>query len=255
MEKYERISAVSLVIAESPLKNCGVNFWFKSVPPVRYAVAVTPGLSLLDPRPLPHAQIKLLACGVSQAVQGFPALGAVPGELQSLNAMFQGKKLLDQDFTAQTLERELAQGGYSIVHIAAHGNFGADASRTYILAFDKPLTMDRLEELILPHLLSDHPIELLTLSGCQTAAGDDRAALGLAGVAIKAGARSALASLWSIEDAATQQLMTEFYANLKNHPGQTKVQALQQAQIKMLNDTQRSHPCYWSPFLIIGNWL
>ncbi len=93
------------------------------------------------------------------------------------------------------------------------------------------------------------------LSACQTASGDDRAALGLAGVAVKAGARSALASLWSVNDQSTAELISGFYHELRESPSASKAKALQAAQIKMLEDRRYRHPCYWAPYLIIGNWL
>jgi CHAT domain-containing protein len=221
----------------------------------RYAVAVSPGLTLMEPKPMSRANAKLLACGLSTSVQGYPALAAVPKELANIHAAFGGKLLLDKDFLTGNFDRELAGGKYSMVHIASHGEFGSDMNRTFILTFDGRLTMDRLEQMLLPSSLSDRPIELLTLSACQTSAGDDRAALGLAGAAIKAGARSALASLWSIDDDATEKVMTGFYAQLKDHSNLTKAQALQQAQKLMLADPQFKHPAFWSPFMIIGNWL
>ena len=97
-------------------------------------------------------------------------------------------------------------------------------------------------------------MELLTLSACQTAAGDDRAALGLAGVAVKAGARSALATLWLINDQAAARLVTAFYRQLQD-AGVSKAQALRQAQLQLLADRRYQHPGYWAPFLLIGNWL
>jgi len=98
------------------------------------------------------------------------------------------------------------------------------------------------------------PLELLTLSACETAAGDDRAALGLAGMAIKAGAKSALATLWFIDDEATAELITEFYKNLQD-PATSKAMALQQAQLTLLKNPERAHPGLWAPFLLINNWL
>ena len=92
------------------------------------------------------------------------------------------------------------------------------------------------------------------LSACQTAVGDERAALGLAGVAVQAGARSAVASLWSISDAATTELISEFYRLLSETDG-SKAQALQQAQLSLLAQSRFSHPFYWSALLLIGNWL
>jgi len=100
----------------------------------------------------------------------------------------------------------------------------------------------------------DDALELLTLSACQTAAGDDRAALGLAGVAIKAGARSALATLCFIEDQAASELTTEFYRQLQN-PAISRAKALQGAQVKLLSDWRYGHPGYWTPFLLLNNWL
>ena len=100
----------------------------------------------------------------------------------------------------------------------------------------------------------DEPVELLTLSACETAVGDDLAALGLAGIAVKAGARSALATLWFINDQASAVLVSEFYAQLQD-PSLSKVKALQQAQLRLVQDRRYEHPIYWSPFLLIGNWL
>ena len=100
----------------------------------------------------------------------------------------------------------------------------------------------------------EQPVELLTLSACQTAVGDDKAALGLGGVAVKAGARSALATLWYINDQSSSILITDFYEDLKK-PDVSKAKALQKAQLELLNDRRYDHPGYWSPFLLIGNWL
>jgi CHAT domain-containing protein len=92
------------------------------------------------------------------------------------------------------------------------------------------------------------------LSACETAAGDDRAALGLAGVAIRAGARSALATLWHVNDPASYELIVEFYKQLQ-HPSFSRAAALQAAQLKLLGDLRYDHPGYWAPFILINNWL
>ena len=108
-------------------------------------------------------------------------------------------------------------------------------------------------------MLSDYrsqkgPLELLTLSACETAAGDERAALGLAGVAVRTGVSSAVASLWQVEDNSARDLMTHFYRELKN-PTNTKAMALQKAQLKIMNNPKYAHPRYWSHILLISNWL
>jgi CHAT domain-containing protein len=97
-------------------------------------------------------------------------------------------------------------------------------------------------------------VELLVLSACETASGDDRAALGLAGVALKAGARSAVASLWYVSDQAAGDLIIDFYRNLQSRQ-LSKAQALQAAQRQLIANLRFSHPAYWAPFLLIGNWL
>ena len=114
--------------------------------------------------------------------------------------------------------------------------------------------MDELEQYVGLFKFREDPLELLTLSACETAVGDDRAALGLAGIAIKSGARSALATLWHIEYRSTSELVAEFYRQLKD-PSISRAIALKRAQLKLLNDRSYEHPSYWSPFLLINNWL
>ncbi len=220
----------------------------------RYALATTPGMSLTETRPLQQRAVQLLLNGITVPVQGFPALPAVAEELQSLQKLYAATTLKDQDFLIANVERELGDKPFSVVHIASHGEFNGDVNQTFLLAFDQKLTMNRLEALIGPSRYRTQPIEMLTLSACQSAAGDDRAALGLAGVAIKAGVRSALASLWYINDESTASLMTDFYRQL-GLPGFSKARALQQAQLALGRDARYRHPYFWAPFLLIGNWL
>ncbi|MCC8988151.1 MAG: CHAT domain-containing protein, partial [Candidatus Contendobacter sp.] len=154
----------------------------------RYAIATTPGLTLTDLRPIPRHQIQPLLAGLTQAVQGFPALDYVQEELAAIHTAYGGKVLENETFRLANLQQALKATPYSIVHIATHGQFVGDVRNTFLLTFDDKLTLDRLERLIAIGQYRDQPVELLTLSACQTAAGDDRAALGLAGVAVKAGA-------------------------------------------------------------------
>lgn len=92
------------------------------------------------------------------------------------------------------------------------------------------------------------------MSACQTALGDNRAALGLAGVAVRSGARSTLATLWSVSDESTVELMSEFYRAIATSEV-NKAEALRQAQIALLKNSQFQHPFFWAPFVLIGNWL
>ncbi|MCP4702532.1 MAG: CHAT domain-containing protein [Gammaproteobacteria bacterium] len=220
-----------------------------------YALAVTPGLDLTDPRSLPRRNVNILLNGLSDSVQGFPALPSVPFEVSGIQTLYEHSQvLLNQTFSFKGINRALERAPYSIVHIASHGQFDRNPKNTFLLTYDDKLTMNRLQNLLGLSKYRKKPVELLTLSACQTAVGDERAALGLAGVAIKAGARSALASLWFVNDEATSLLILEFYRQLQ-HPEVSKAEALRNAQIKLQEDRAFRHPLYWAPFLLIGNWL
>jgi len=220
-----------------------------------YALASTPSLELTDPRPIRAQNIDLLLNGLTEAVQGFPGLPNVANELETLQSLYGGRVLENSDFRSGNFQGALADHPYSVVHIASHGKFEGKVSDSFILTYDGRLTMDDLEQYIgLSQVRVDQPVELLTLSACQTAAGDDWAGLGLASIAIKAGARSALATLWYVNDRVTTELVTAFYRNL-GKPDTTKAAALQQAQLEILADLRYRHPAYWAPYLLIGNWL
>jgi CHAT domain-containing protein len=220
----------------------------------KYAISTTPGLELTDPRPINRENIKLLLSGITQPRAGFGGLPHVNAELDAIQKRYGGLRLQDDAFITDAIKQELEREDYTIVHIASHGKFEAHIEDSFILTFDGRLKLNDLERFMSVSRYRDKPIELLTLSACQTAVGDDRAALGLAGIAVKAGVRSALASLWYINDAATAQLVDGFYAAMQN-PSLTKARSLQQAQINMLKDLRYRHPGYWSAFLLIGNWL
>jgi CHAT domain-containing protein/Tfp pilus assembly protein PilF len=220
----------------------------------RYPIAITPSLNLADPRPINRQNTKCLSMGLTEPVQGYPALPYVSSELKAIQELYGGELLLNEGFRVSSMERELKKEPFGIVHIASHGNFGGDVDKTFILAFDGKFTMDRFGEYVGLFRFRDDPLDLLTLSACETAAGDDKAALGLAGVAVRAGARSALATLWHVNDPASYELIVEFYRQLRN-PSISRAAALQAAQLKMLNDLRYDHPSYWAPFLLINNWL
>lgn len=220
----------------------------------KYGIAITPGLNLTDPRPIKRENIKVLSAGLTDSVQGFPSLPNVSDELQAIQTCYGAKPLLNKNFLVARLEKELKNKKITVIHIASHGYFDGDVKKTFLLTFDGRLTMDQLEQYVGLFNFREEPLELLTLSACETAAGDDRAALGLAGVAIKAGARSALATLWHINDPASSELIAEFYRQLQD-PSVSRAIALKRAQLKLLNDRSYQHPGYWSPFLLINNWL
>jgi CHAT domain-containing protein len=220
----------------------------------RYATAIAPSLRLVDPKPFTPALRNALAVGVSDSVQGYPGLPHVAGEVATVSDLENGKVLLNSGFSRAGFARELETVPYNLVHIASHGEFGSDPSHTFVLAFDGPLTMDDLERDIKFGEFRTSALELLTLSACKTAAGDDRSALGLAGLALKSGARGALATLWFVGDLGSGELVTNFYHALREAP-LSKAHALQAAQQRLLTDRVFRHPAYWAPFMLIGNWL
>jgi CHAT domain-containing protein len=220
----------------------------------RFAVATTPGLSLTDPRPLDRTKLKVFLSGLSEGAQGFAPLPHVREELDAVAKLFPGETLLDADFRQPRVEQELGASEFGVVHIATHGEFSGDAEHSFLLTHDGRITMDDLGRLVGHTRFRDQPIELLTLSACETAEGDERAALGLAGVAVKAGARSALGTLWSVNDVAAATLVSDFYQELREQPV-SKAVALQHAQQKLLANANTRHPFYWSAFLLISNWL
>ena len=159
-----------------------------------------------------------------------------------------------REFLERNIEREMKEENFTIVHIASHGKFDQNPQDSFVLTYDKKLNMDQLSKLIGMFQFRQTPLDLLTLSACETAVGDERSALGLAGVAVKSGARSALGTLWFINDQASSDLIQHFYTHLKQTTF-SKAQALREAQLTLLGHATYRHPGYWAPFLLINNWL
>ncbi len=220
----------------------------------RYATAVAPSMHLVDPKPLAAGPRVALVLGVSHGVQGFVELPNVLREVAAVHQLAGGKELVNDAFTQSRFASELKAVPYNIVHVASHGQFSSDPKQTFLLAYDGKLNMDKLEADIKYGERRENALELLVLSACETATGDDRAALGLAGIALKAGARSAVASLWYVSDEAAGELVVDFYRGLRSG-SQSKAVALQLAQRKLVSGQRYAHPAYWAPFLLIGNWL
>jgi CHAT domain-containing protein len=243
-----------------------------------YSLSLIPSMSLVDTRYRSLQNTQALGMGASE----FPNLNplpAVPIELSTITQnLWQGKAFLNGEFTRENLIAQRQQFPYPIIHLATHGEFQAgDPSQSYIQLWDEQLSLDRLRELG----WNNPPVELLVLSACRTAVGDANAELGFAGLAIAAGVKSALASLWYVSDEGTLALMTEFYSHLSHT--KIKAEALRQAQIAMLRNEVRlesgrlfgvglpeegillppelahlersdlSHPYYWSAFTMIGS--
>ena len=226
----------------------------------KYAVALSPGLQLLNPEPIAKEGLQVLAAGLVQPpanYQNFPPLPEIQSEFDSIStAGVPITTLLDQAFTRKSLETEVNQAKFNILHLATHGQFSSRAEDTFVLAADGPINVTQFDTFLRRQdETRSQAIDLLVLSACQTAAGDNRATLGLAGAAVRAGARSTLASLWNIGDRSTAILMGEFYKELASSKV-TKAEALRRAQVTLLKQYPNySRPSYWAAYVLVGNWL
>ncbi|MFB2895860.1 CHAT domain-containing protein [Aerosakkonemataceae cyanobacterium BLCC-F50] len=220
----------------------------------KYSVVFTPGLQLLQSQPLDRLRLQALLAGLTQSRNNFAALPNVAIEINQIKAEIPAQVLLDQSFTNQAFQTKIDSTALSIVHLATHGEFSSNADNTFILTWDGRFNVKQFDQLLRSRDGKLNPIELLVLSACQTATGDKRAALGMAGVAVRSGARSTLASLWSVSDRSTASLMIKFYREL-GKPEVTKAEALRRAQVALLHQNDYTSPYYWAPFVLIGNWL
>jgi CHAT domain-containing protein len=249
----------------------------------KYALAVVPSFGLTDIGYVDVRRSPILAMGASEFSDKVP-LPAVPVELQTvIENPRRGEKFLNQDFTIANFRNQNLRERFSIIHLGTHAEFQpGDRDRSYIQFFDNRLSMSQLVQLsdeLGWSSSNNYPVELLVLSACQTALGDRQAELGFAGLAVAAGVKSVLASLWNVSDLGTLGLMSQFYQDYSVTAN--KAEALRQAQLAMLKGQVRvdngkmilangesiqlppefpkgtlelSHPYYWASFTMIGNW-
>jgi CHAT domain-containing protein len=190
----------------------------------------------------------------ARALRAALALPGVKDEIAAIRLILPGTHMLDAAFTVEGFRRAAETESHQIIHIASHGVFGGTADSSYILAYDDILTLDGLQTLLKSDQFRKRPIELITLSACETAEGNDRSPLGISGAAIKARAKSVLGTLWPVDDNAARKVMETFYRGLIVFH-LAKTEALRQAQIELLRSDEFSHPFFWAPFLLVGNWL
>ena len=244
----------------------------------KYSLSLIPSISLMDSNYRTLEDTQVLAMGASEFIEKIP-LPAVPVELETISQkLWKGKKFLNQEFTYNNLLAQRQNYPYPIIHLATHAEFRAGkANSSYIQLWgDEQLRLDQMRQLG----WNQPPVELLVLSACRTAFGDKNAELGFAGLAVAAGVKSALASVWYVSDEGTLGLMTEFYAHLDN--SKIKSEALRQAQLAMLRgevvivegelkgtgsygsvvlpsalrkfeNKNLSHPYYWAGFTMVGS--
>ncbi len=218
----------------------------------KYAVALSPGLQLMSSKSLDQISTHAVVGGISEARNGLSALPAVKEEIADISNLVSANTLINEAFTSEGLAKDVKKSSASIVHLATHGQFSSRLEDTFLSTWEGQLSVKELSE-ILSVRGQSNAIELLVLSACDTASGDDRAVLGLAGLAVKSGARSTVATLWPVKDQAAAKLMRALYENI-GKSGVSKAEALRRAQLSLLNDPSYSDPFFWSAYTLVGNW-
>jgi len=239
---------------------------------------------------LPNAKWSVWGLGVTRGGDGYPPLPYVGAELNGITGqkgILAGKVMLDKQFDEGSLRDGLDQG-YPIIHIASHFQFtpGSMDDSFLLLGDGSRMTLAQIKT-----RLNFNSVELLTLSACETALGDDSVAHhgveveGLGAIAQQAGAKAVLATLWPVADGSTALLMRALYQAHKNDHVD-KADALRDAQLALLRGTAHSdsagkvergltrvdgpppavggftpdphapfaHPFFWAPFILMGNW-
>jgi CHAT domain-containing protein len=221
-----------------------------------YNIALLPGLQLFEPQRLQQRKLRVIAAGLSKSpLPEFSPLDSVATELKEIQAEVPSVELLNQAFTRPALIAKVSTLPFPVIHLATHGEFSSKVDETFILAWDGRIKLKQLDTMLkTSNLRRTVPIELLVLSACETVVGDQQAALGLAGVAVRAGARSTLATLWQVDDQATASLIGQFYQELAK-PNVSKAEALGKAQRFLAEKPEYQHPYYWAPFVLVGNWM
>jgi CHAT domain-containing protein len=222
----------------------------------KYALVLLPSSQVFDLRALP-GRLQVLGAGISERLvvenRRFDALNTTE-ELDKIENVVSSKILLNSQFTQPNLQQAIKSGNFSVVHLATHGNFSSDSENTFILVYGELLRANNLNNLFRSaNKQTASPLDLLVLSACKTAEGDNRATLGMAGLAVRSGARSTLATLWQVSDESTVKLMEQFYSELTK-PGVSKAQALHHAQQALLVELKYQNPYYWAPYVLVGNW-
>lgn len=220
----------------------------------RYATATALSLRLLAPTELASEIGRPVLAGVSESVQGFSALAAVDRELAEIQAIEGGELLLNDRFTLEGIRDAVSREVPGVVHLATHAVFTGNPDTSFLLTYGGRVGFDELSDVVGMTRADGAPLDLLVLSACETAVGNDRAGLGFTGSAIRAGARSALGSLWPISDAAAGELMIDFYRGLQL-PDVSKAEALRKAQTSLRDNERFEHPFYWAPFTLVNDWM
>ena len=229
----------------------------------KYNIAYSPIVKLLKSKPEIRQEQNIFIGGLTLARQGFSALPGVNTEIEQITEILSENNISktiikNQEFTKQQITDQIINNPFSIIHLGTHGQFSSRSENTFILTYDEKLNSHELKNLI-DQRKQNQAIDLLILSACQSASGDEQAILGLAGLTVRLGVQSSLATLWSVNDQFTAEFMLKFYQeligsnSLTEFKTVTKAEILRKTQLNFLK-SKYDHPFYWAPFVLIGNW-
>lgn len=228
----------------------------------KYNIVLAPSIQLLNIKPFNDEQLSVLIAGLTKERKdvGFPPLPLVPKQASLIKNIFKGSQvLLDEQFSKKAFQEQIKSPSYNVIHLATHGIFSSNFDDTFILTGDDKININELGDFLEARKkIGREDIDLLVLSACETAKGDKRATLGIAGVAVKSGASSTLAPLWFADQESTTVLLVNFYQELvKNNHKMNKAEALRLAQKSLLEDPDSSFkaPRHWATFVLVGSWL
>ncbi|MCF2150244.1 CHAT domain-containing protein [Desmonostoc muscorum LEGE 12446] len=264
----EQSGIKTLIFAlDSPLRNIPMAVLYDGQQYLveKYAVSLVLGLEVREPLPLRRSKMKVLAAGLREPPKNFsnfPELVKVNDELEAIKdagisttLICDDPKICNDKFTSETFNQKFNRSDFQVVHLATHGQFGIDRENTFLLAGDGQFKIDDLDKLFRTQQQKRaNVIELLILSACQTATGNDQTVLGIAGTTVRAGAQSAIAGLWNLDDESSVIFTKQFYQRL-GRSDISKAEALRLAQQDILKQPNYEHPRYWAPYVLVGNWL
>ncbi len=226
-----------------------------------YSVTNSTGAESIKKTPS-HYNNKILIGGLSKTSPSFSDPYA-PKNLQPLPQILKEveeikkystneQSLLDEKFTVSDFQDAITRSKYPVIHITTHGQYSSDPKETVLLAWDRVLNVTEIDQLLKSSNENYDILDLLVLSACQTAKGDSKSALGIAGILTQAGAKSVVASLWQSDADATVLFMDYFYRALDDN--KSKSDSLRLAQKALRDNAKFRHPYYWAPFVLVGDW-
>ncbi len=223
-------------------------------------VSVAPSLAYSHPGGGEGGRLELVAASLELEVTlpsgYFEKLNGTASEARQA-AVVDGKRIaravVIENFRKADLVRALTSEQVDVLHLATHASFNGRSDRAFIVANGEMILLSELRAILSQNRTRGEELDLLVLSACETAVGDDEASMGLAGAAVQAGARSVIASLWPVSDTGTSQLMKTFYELYRG--GASKSAGLREAQLSMIaTGGVNANPNIWAAFTLLGGW-